>query len=128
MISQGPPNISQVAQYLQEFKDKLKFFGFILIDRDKNSTRTLLQMGINGDQVGECLQELQPTDYFQGPLPNQQAGNPDVWVFGHVCRGHEMYVKVHLGRPSRQVVCISFHLAEHPIQYPFKPRAQSPQP
>ena len=119
--------LSQVEQYLLDFQEKLQFFGFIILDRDKNSTRTLLQLGINGNNVRECLLELQPTDYFQGPTPNQLAGNPDVWVFGHSCRGHEMYIKIHLGRPSRPVICISFHLAEYPIQYPLKSRPQPPQ-
>lgn len=124
------PTLLQVEQYLREFQNKLQFFGFIIVDRDKNSSKTLLQLGINGDNVRDCLLELEPTDYFQGPTPNQLDGNPDVWIFGHACRGHEMYIKVHLGRPSRQVICISFHLAEHAIQYPLKPkpRPQSPQP
>jgi hypothetical protein len=119
---QGIPPLSQVEQYLRDFKEKLQFFGFIIVDRDKNSSKTLLQLGINGNNVRDCLLELQATDYFQGPTPNQLAGNPDIWVFGHSCRGQEMYIKVHLGRPSRSVICISFHLAEHPIQYPLNPR------
>jgi hypothetical protein len=123
LIPQGLPPLSQVEQYLRDFKDKLQFFGFIIADRDKNSFKTLLKLGINGDSVRDCLLGLQATDYFQGPMPNQLAGRPDVWVFGHTCRGKEMYIKVYLGRFSRPVICVSFHLAQYPIQYPLKSRS-----
>ncbi|WP_158011057.1 type II toxin-antitoxin system MqsR family toxin [Hymenobacter lapidarius] len=124
-IPSAVPPLREVAEYLREFKDKLQFFGFIIVDRDKNSSKTLLKLGINGDNVRSCLRELEPTDYFQGPTPNEQAGNPPVWVFGRELRGHEIYIKVHLGRPSRSVICISFHLAEHSITYPLKRKPHS---
>lgn len=34
--------------------------------------------------------------------------------------GHEIYIKISLGRPGSNSICISFHIAEHPMQYPFK--------
>ena len=34
--------------------------------------------------------------------------------------GTELYIKIALGQPNSRTVCISFHLAEHPIRYAFK--------
>lgn len=43
-----------------------------------------------------------------------------MWVFGKDIDGKEIYVKVAMGRPNTSTICISFHLAEHPLRYPFK--------
>ncbi|MBQ7686854.1 MAG: hypothetical protein IJT28_06440 [Bacteroidaceae bacterium] len=44
----------------------------------------------------------------------------EMWVFGKDMDGTELYIKIALGQPNSRTVCISFHLAEHPIQYAFK--------
>ena len=115
-----PPSLQEVERYLQDFKTKLSIFSVIFLDRDKNSTKTLLKLGISGDNRLLCLRELEPTDFVQGPIPNQQPSEPALWVFGRTIRRHEIYIKVTLGRPNNSVLCISFHLAEHPLRYPFK--------
>ena len=114
------PSLQEVARYLQEFKTKLSVFSVIFLDRDKNSTKTLLRLGISGDNRLVCLRDLEPTDYVQGPVANQQPANAPLWVFGRTIRHHEIYIKVTLGRPNNSVLCISFHLAEYPLRYPLK--------
>lgn len=122
------PTLREVEHYLREFKTKLSVFNVVFLDRDKNSTKTLLKLGISGDNRLACLHELEPTDYVQGPLPNQQPTEPPLWVFGRTVRRREIYLKVTLGRPNNSVLCISFHLAEYPLQYPLKPYPSSPTP
>jgi len=34
--------------------------------------------------------------------------------------GREVYIKITLGASDHSAVCISFHIAEHPMNYPFK--------
>jgi hypothetical protein len=114
------PTLQEVARYLQEFKIKLSIFSVIFLDRDKNSTKTLLRLGISGDNRLSCLHELEPTDYVQGPVANQQPSDAPLWVFGRTIRHYEIYIKVTLGRPNNSVLCISFHLAEYPLRYPLK--------
>ena len=122
MIPEAPlPTLEAVERYLQEFKTKLNVFSVIFLDRDKNSTKTLLKLGISGDNRLACLRELEAPDYVQGPLANQQPTDAPLWVFGRTIRRHEIYIKVTLGRPNNSVLCISFHLAEYPLRYPFKP-------
>jgi hypothetical protein len=42
-----------------------------------------------------------------------------MWVFGKDVKGQEVYIKITLGKGS-SALCISFHIAEHPMNYPFK--------
>lgn len=114
------PTLQEVARYLQDFKTKLSIFSVIFLDRDKNSTKTLLRLGISGDNRLACLHDLEPTDYVQGPVANQQPTDAPLWVFGRTIRHHEIYIKVTIGRPNNSVLCISFHLAEYPLRYPLK--------
>jgi hypothetical protein len=43
-----------------------------------------------------------------------------MWVFGKQVKKKEVYIKVSMGIENTGAVCISFHIAEHPIKYPFK--------
>ena len=43
-----------------------------------------------------------------------------MWVFGKDVKGREIYIKIALGRKNSSTVCISFHIAEHPMIYPLK--------
>ncbi|HEX8426668.1 MAG TPA: hypothetical protein VF639_10300 [Hymenobacter sp.] len=117
-----------MESYLQAFQTKLSVFSVVFLDRDKNSTKTLLKLGISGDNRLACLRELEPTDYVQGPIPNQQPTEAPLWVFGRTIRRHEIYIKVTLGRPNGSVLCISFHVAEHPLSYPHKSSTPSATP
>ena len=43
-----------------------------------------------------------------------------MWVFGKTLKKQDIYIKVTMGLPGAQVNCISFHIAEKEINYPFK--------
>lgn len=43
-----------------------------------------------------------------------------MWVFGQDYDSTELYIKISLGKPGTNTVCISFHLAEHPLVYRYK--------
>lgn len=43
-----------------------------------------------------------------------------MWVFGKDVHDIEVYIKVTVGGFNRRAVCISFHRAEHPLDYPLK--------
>lgn len=44
----------------------------------------------------------------------------DLWAFGKDIDGKEIYIKIGLGLPNRNTICVSFHKPDSPITYPFK--------
>ena len=43
-----------------------------------------------------------------------------MWVFGKEVKNREVYIKISMGKANEETICISFHIAEHQIMYPFK--------
>lgn len=41
-------------------------------------------------------------------------------VFGKDVKNREVYIKIMISDYGGQTICISFHLAEAPLKYPFK--------
>lgn len=66
------------------------------------------------------LKELNINDYNEGPKRENLYGGADMWVFGKLVKGQEVYIKITLGFAGAQVICISFHVAEHKMKYPLK--------
>ena len=59
-------------------------------------------------------------DYVQGPVVDELNKLGEMWVFGKDVKGREVYIKIMLGGEGCQTICISFHIAEHTLKYPFK--------
>ena len=66
------------------------------------------------------IESLEAEDYVQGPVVDQLNRLGEMWVFGKDVKGREVYIKIMLGGVNCQTICISFHIAEHPLQYAFK--------
>lgn len=79
----------------------------------------LAQFNLGGSCIRETLRSLHARDIRAGPLRDHHDHVREVWVFGPVLEGVEMYVKVAIGRTSPegmpQVVVWSFHPARHPM-------------
>ena len=68
------------------------------------------------------MKNLQVQDYVDGPVIDLLNKRTEMWVFGKDVKEREVYIKITLGYQNGQTIYISFHLAEHPMRYPFKPR------
>ena len=66
------------------------------------------------------VKSLQVQDYVEGPVIDVLNKESEMWVFGKDVKGREVYIKITLGYQNGQTICISFHVAEHPLVYPFK--------
>lgn len=111
---------TEVEEFLSALKAKLLIWDVAYrVDRLKNQ-QTLLALEITQASIKNILSDLTLTDYAQGPLPDTLYKGPDMWVFGKWIKEREVYIKITIGQPSLPVICISFHLAEHPMNYPFK--------
>lgn len=113
------PNKSEVDQFLKEFRVKLKVFDVIYVDRKKN-TQALLDLELVPAVRRQTLEQLKIEDYSEGPLEETMYGGSHMWVFGKEVVGKELYIKVAMGQSNYPVICISFHIAESELNYPFK--------
>jgi hypothetical protein len=114
------PSPPEVEAFLHAFHARMKVFDVLFRDDREKNTIALAVLGITRDQRKQVLRELLATDYCEGPIQDWDGG-PDLWVFGKALRGTDLYIKVTLGfTRTGDVVCISFHPAEHPLQFPLR--------
>ena len=110
----------EVKTFLNDFKIKYKVFDIIFRDqRDKNSL-TLLQLDISPFKRREIIEAIYIDDYSEGPLDDALYGIASMWVFGKKVKDQEIYIKISMGQSNSRVICISFHVAERRMRYPFK--------
>lgn len=112
--------VTEVEAFLANFKVKLSIWDVVFSHNRQKNTQTLADLEIRFADLKNELSELSSTEYSEGPLPNQIPDASDLWVFGRVVKGQEIYIKITLGRPNNPVICISFHVAEYPMQYPLR--------
>lgn len=110
----------EVDSFLNDFKAKLSIWGIVFFDGRIKNVDTLTELEISPNQRKKIIHELRVVDYSQGPIPDQQSLGSDLWVFGKTVKSKEVYIKISMGKPSKQTICISFHIAEFPMKYPHK--------
>lgn len=112
--------IEEVESFLQNFKLKLGLWGILIRnDRQKNA-QTLADLELRQTDLINILSRLTSFDYSEGGLTDSFFGGAEMWVFGKQVKGQEIYIKITLGAFNSQVICISFHFAEFPMNYPFR--------
>lgn len=112
--------IDDVKAFLEQFNAKVQVFGIrFRNDRQKNRD-ALLQLDISPLQRELIVKNLLVQDYVEGPVVDALNKDGEMWVFGKDVKDREVYIKITLGYENGQTICISFHIAEHPMRYPFK--------
>lgn len=106
----------EVEQFLNQFGIKFDIWGIFYLDRDKN-LEALKALGITQQARDEIVRQVRSDDYVESLAADFFN---EMWVFGKDMDGTELYIKIALGQPNNCTVCISFHLAEHPIRYAYK--------
>ena len=110
----------EVQRFLEQFNAKVKIYGIIFRDDRQKNREALQQLEITPLQRELIVKNLQVQDYVEGPIIDLLNQQGEMWVFGKDVKGREVYIKITLGYQNGQTICISFHIAEHPMQYPFK--------
>lgn len=114
-----PVDKSEIKSFLDDFKIKMKTFGIIFKDREKN-IQGLLDLDITPLQREKYLFNLKVEDYLDGPKRDSfDSDSPDYWEFGITIKKTQVYIKISLWK-FRKVLCISFHPAEHKMRFPYK--------
>ncbi len=110
----------EVEQFLKDFKSKLSVFSILYRDERGKNTQALADLEISPVDRDKIVLGLMVEDYCHGPLDDVLYGIASMWVFGKEIKGHQVYIKISMGRPGSSVICISFHIAEFKLVYPFK--------
>ena len=109
-----------VNQFLKRFKQKARTWRIVFLDQRSKNTQALLDLEINPNERKEILLNLDVEDYSEGPKADEFDLGSDLWVFGKVVNNEEVYIKITLGKESKPVICVSFHIAEYEMTYPLK--------
>ena len=110
----------EVQAFLNQFHAKMKIYGILYRDDRGKNQKTLEELEIVPSYRKVIIESLEVEDYVQGPVVDQLNRLGEIWVFGKDVKGREVYIKIMLGGVNCQTICISFHIAEHPLQYAFK--------
>jgi hypothetical protein len=102
-----------------------KINGFHFVDREKN-LNSLYKHGLTIDIAKFYIETLEVKDYWKGPEPDdKEFNNYDWWFFAreiNTALGNILfYIKIRIETRGReQVICLSFHEADYPIDFPYK--------
>ncbi len=114
------PAKDEVSKFLKDFKLKMKFWDVLFRDDRGKNSQALAELELRPIDRKKVLEELHVEEYCQGPLEEKLYGGADMWVFGKSIKRREVYIKINMGFKETSVICISFHIAEHKLDYPFK--------
>ena len=109
-----------VEKYIKELKVKINIFGILFLDDRSKNQQTLHNLEISPIRRKEIINSLKVEDYSEGPLEEKMHGILPMWIFGKEVKKREIYIKISMGIENNSAVCISFHFAEHAMNYPFK--------
>lgn len=110
----------EVEKFLSTLFGKLTISEIRFLDnRDKN-IETLVALDIPGIKRKDIIKTLKVENYSEGPIKDAINLLGDMWVFGKDIKNQEIYIKISLGQPNKDVICISFHFSEFPMSYPYK--------
>lgn len=110
----------EVESFLNRIKEKIKIFGIAFRPRDKNLL-ALAELDITPIKRLDYLMNLKTENYYGGPLQDSyDQTKPDYYEFGVQVNGKEVYIKISSGLPNKMADCMSFHIAEFPMNYPLK--------
>lgn len=110
----------EVEAFLRDFRAKMSVWDIIYRDERGKNTQALADLEIRPIDRTRIIESITVKDFCEGPTTETLYGGADMWVFGKEVKREEVYIKITLGRPGSNVLCISFHIAEHSMNYPYK--------
>lgn len=113
-------DINDVEIFLSDFNTKVNIWGIIYSDGRGKNAQTLLDLELRSIDRTAIIKTLTVDDYTEGPIKEVLYGGSDMWVFGKTVKNTVVYIKITLGNQNNKTICISFHIAEHPMKYPFR--------
>ena len=109
-----------VYAFLQDFLGKMRIWEIRFRDDRKKNTQALINLELRPADRIKIIETLSVCEYSEGPNADILNAGAPLWVFGKEVKGQMIYIIISVGAPSRPVICISFHEAEHEMEFPFK--------
>lgn len=110
-----------IENFLEELKQLLadKELKFDIISSQKNK-ETLLELNYNSEDIKIELMKLGIEQYVES-VPDTRDGII-LNVFSKTIKNKQVYIKVKIrSKENKKVLCLSFHFAEHKINFfPYK--------
>jgi len=123
------PGKQGIRDFLEVVKQTItnpatKYDGWLLVKRPE-SVECITELGLTLGDVRDAILGLSVADYCAGPLRDRDMPG-DMWVFGKVMEGREVYIKLKLARigPVKRVRIVSFHFPREPLCYPYRPEEE----
>ncbi|MET4082850.1 hypothetical protein ABIB40_002814 [Pedobacter sp. UYP30] len=111
---------TEASSFLKEFKEKMNFWDVLFRDERGKNVQALVDLELRPIERKAILEALETKDYSEGPFEEKLYGGNDMWVFGKTIKKREVYIEITIGALNCSVICISFHLAQHKMNYPLK--------
>jgi len=115
-------NISKedVAKFLKDAKSLIAK-GNVFIAKRSINLQDIVDIGLTMGGVKQELLGLTVENYSKGPEPDRDFPG-EIWVFGKEILNHEVYIKIKIDQEveHKELTCISFHIAEYKLDYPFR--------
>jgi hypothetical protein len=111
---------AEVQAFLDQFRVCIDFGAKVQFRPTPKNIQGLVTLNMTQAQAIVRVCHLTPHDYCGGPESDRDEDGREVWFFGCVEAGVEVYVKLRLdpSKPFSKPVIRSFHPAEHPLSYP----------
>jgi len=107
-----------VQCFLDQFFPKLEIWGIFFLERGKNLD-ALKELGISPLEREQIIRTIVADDFIE-TIQDVLYNFGEMWVFGKDQEQDGIYIKIALGNPGSNVLCISFHKAEKKLQYAFR--------
>jgi hypothetical protein len=116
---------AEVQAFLDQFRLCVGFGAKVQFRPTPKNIDGLATLNMTEAQAIDQACHLAIEDYCGGPEPDRDEDNREVWIFGYMESGTEVYIKLRLdpNKPFSRPVIRSFHPAEHPLCYPLRRKA-----
>jgi len=112
--------LAEIQKFLNDFHQKVEVFDIMFLDEREKNMHAISDLNLTRGERKQIIKSLTIDNYSEGPIKNLLNQWGDLWVFGKDVQNQEVYIKICYGQPNRSTICVSFHVAEFPMQYPYK--------
>ena len=110
----------EVEQFLTEFFVKYRIFDILFTERiHQKNAQTAAMLDLTTVQKKKIIESLDVRNYVGGPIDDILYKGSGMWIFGYTYKTSEIYIKISMGGTGASVICISFHISQFPMAYPF---------